>query len=276
MNTNSTPGTGARRLLVYPTLDAQALYNSAHFFDRPASGRWHRSGGIEKDEVSPQDRYSGRRPGQVLQGPWLGPVALDPEQGPDPAGPEAPLVVHLACTLMGPQHPDLVDLVTRTLAEAHASVLDTRMTILGGEFAMLVHLAVEGRHHRALEVGLEELSYRFGLRLMVQVTSGPVSRAAGTLLEVEAQGVDREGLVRALTACLTEHGGQVEELEARVPSPQGPAVPLATLRVRVRIRQDAHLEAVEEGLQELAVARNLEVRLRLAPAPGAGQGALAF
>ncbi len=276
MNTNSASGTGARRLLVYPTLDAQALYDRAHFFDRPASGCWHRSGSVEKDEASPQDRYSGRRPAQVLQGPWLGPVALDAEQGEALTGAEAPLIVHLACTLMGPQHPDLVDLVTRALAEAHASLLDTRMTILGGEFAMLVHLAVEGRHRQALEAGLEELSYGFGMRLLVQATSGPVSRAAGTLLEVEAQGVDREGLVRALTACLTEHGGQVEDLEVRVPLPLGTSVPLATIRLRVRIRQDVLFEVVEEGLQELAVARNLEIRLRPAPAPGAEQAALAF
>lgn len=205
---------------------------------------------------------------------------METSQGGALAPEEAPVVVHLACSLMGPQHPDLVDLVTRTIDEAHASIQDSRMTVLGSEFAMLVLLSVEGRHRRALESGLEEVAHRFRLGLMVQVTSRPGSYNVGTGLFVEASGVDREGIVRALAACLAEQGVQVQDMEARVTPPRGPAVPLATIRLKAQVPQNVCLEVVKEGLQKLAAARHLEVQVRSVPAPamslGAWQPALAF
>ncbi len=280
MNTNSYTGAEAPHLLICPASDAQAVFNMARFCDRRGSGRRRRAPDLQEEDSAPQDLFSRRRAGLVVQGPWLGPVALDSDQGETLAPEQAPVVVHLACSLMGPQHPDLVDLVTRTIDEAHASIQDSRMTVLGSEFAMLVLLSVEDRHRRALESGMEELAHRFRLGLMVQATSRPGSYNAGTGLYVEASGVDREGIVRALAACLTEQGVQVEDMEARVTPPRGPSVPLATIRLKAQVPQDVCMEVVKEGLQRLAAARNLEVQVRSASTParslGAWQPALAF
>lgn len=76
-----------------------------------------------------------------------------------------PKNMQLVITVLGGQRPDLIVELTRAIKEAKCTILESRMTELGLEFAG--HVLVEGNwnHVARLENALESLANRFGLKI---------------------------------------------------------------------------------------------------------------
>jgi len=75
--------------------------------------------------------------------------------------------MQLAITVLGENRPDLIVELTRAIKEAKCTILESRMTELGLEFAG--HLLVEGNwnHIARLENALETLGNRFALKFQL-------------------------------------------------------------------------------------------------------------
>lgn len=76
-----------------------------------------------------------------------------------------PTAMQLVITVLGEQRPDLIVELTRAIKDAKCTILESRITELGLEFAG--HLLVEGNwnHIARLENALESLGNRFGLKI---------------------------------------------------------------------------------------------------------------
>lgn len=255
-------GATAPSLLICPPSEAQAVYGMAALLDTFDEDRPRRNRRAFEENVIPLERRGRVKVGRAPGGSLMGPVAAATEAGMSAGADEAPILVHLALSLMGPHHPDLVDLVTRAIAEAHANIEDSRMTLLGAEFAMLILVSVESRRQPQLCKALEEISRRFSLGLLVRETSRTAPRPVGVGLEIELTGLDHEGIVRALTRYLAEQGLEVEDLEARVSPPRGAQIPRASVSLKVQAPPDVCLQEVEEGLQQIAAAQHVDLEFR--------------
>lgn len=266
MDVNVCHGAAAPSLLICPPTESQAVFGMASLLDTFDEDRPRRNRRAFEENVIPLERRVRMKSGRSVGGSLMGPVGATPDLAGAGGTDDAPVLVHLALSLMGPQHPDLVQLVTRAIGEAHANIEDSRMTVLGAEFAMLVLLSVESRRQPQLVGALEDLARRFSLGLLVRETSRPVSRTAGIGLHVELSGLDHEGIVRALTRYLNEQGMQVEDLEARVTPPSGSQIPRATVSLKVQAPHHLSLEEVEEGLQQVAASQHLDLEVRPADA----------
>ncbi len=73
-------------------------------------------------------------------------------------------------TAIGEDRPGLVAAVSRFILECGCNIEDSRMAILGGEFAMLILLSGEPAAVEKVEAGAEALSKKVGLGIHV---SGP-------------------------------------------------------------------------------------------------------
>lgn len=265
MDVKLSLGATAPSLLICPPSEAQAAYGLASLLDTFDEDRPRRNRRAFEENVIPLERRGRLKGGRgSLRGSLLEPVGGTTETALSGGSDEAPILVRLACSLMGPHHPDLVDLVHRALGDARANVEDSRMTVLGAEFAMLVLFTVESRRLPQLDADLADLCRRFSLERLMRETSRPAARQPGTRLHVELSGVDHEGIVRALTRHLGEEGLQVEDLEARVMPASGAQLPRVVVTLELQVPPGASLEEVEEGLHQVAASQHLEVDMRLA------------
>ena len=108
-----------------------------------------------------------------------------------------------AVCAMGEDRPGIVARVTSALLAVDASIDDSSMTILGGQFAMLLH--VRGRcRFEALEASLGAAASELSLALHVR--EAPPHHAAPDLpiWVIAAYGPDRTGLVASLAAALAQ------------------------------------------------------------------------
>lgn len=168
-------------------------------------------------------------------------------------------MVDLVLTLIGPDHPGIVDSVSRTVAAHGGNWLESRMAHLAGKFAGVLCVEVADEQAAALEAALEELEVD-GLRLVVE-RSEPVEPRDEHAMEIELLGLDRPGLVHEVTAVLSAHRINVEELTTG----RGPAAHsgdhMFHARLRVAVPEVVAVTVVRERLEQLAGDLMVEVHV---------------
>ena len=172
------------------------------------------------------------------------------------------MLTHLVMTIISADRPGLVQLVASTLADHGGNWLESRMGHLGGQFAGIVRAEVSTEQADELVNALQALEQK-GLRVIVHRESETVEACAGTKATLEIVGQDRVGILRAVTAVLTNHNINVEELASeRVSAPMGGGT-LFQATIRVLASSPEELDLVQSDLEKIAA--DLMVDLRLHP-----------
>lgn len=130
--------------------------------------------------------------------------------------------MQLVITVLGANRPDLIVELTRTIKDAKCTILESRMTELGAEFAG--HLLVEGNwnHIVRLENALESLGNRFGLKVNTQRAQEKETPEEETFLPyaVDIFATDQINNIHDLSAFLADRGIAIMDLStSRYPAP---------------------------------------------------------
>ncbi len=128
---------------------------------------------------------------------------------------------------IGRDRPGLVAELAQLIYDCDANLEDSRMTILGTDFAViLLCSAATAEAAERIDVGAKRLERDHGLTILLRRLEGeprPSVPAPGMrLFRVEAAGEDRAGIVAGLCRVLAEHGANIAELATRSrPGPGG-------------------------------------------------------
>ena len=169
---------------------------------------------------------------------------------------------------IGRDRPGLVAELARLVHDSDANLEDSRMTILGSEFAVLLLCsATSADAGDRLAVGAKRLERDHGLTILLRHVEGegrPAVPAPGSrLYRVEAAGEDKAGIVAAICGVLAQHRVNIVELtsESR-PGPGGS--PHYQMNLRVEVPQSVDHRTLREALE--AEADRLVVDVALMPA----------
>jgi glycine cleavage system transcriptional repressor len=169
---------------------------------------------------------------------------------------------------IGRDRPGLVAELATLALECDANLEDSRMTILGTDFAViLLCSSTDPATGDRLAVGAKRLERDHGLTILLRhLEGGPRSAvpAPGTrLYRVEAAGEDRAGIVAGICGVLAQRGVNIVELttESR-PGPVGS--PHYEMALRVEVPGDLGPRALREALE--AEADRLVIDVALMPA----------
>lgn len=165
----------------------------------------------------------------------------------------------LAVTAVGADRPGIIARVASVLTEHGGNLTDSTMTILGGQFAIMLLVATEAAP-LALEDALAAATRDLGLVVTVRpVGEGTVGPPPTHVLSV--YGADRTGIVAAVTAGLAARSVNVTDLETRVLEGERPvyamllelALPPGVDPDRLvdELRADAALDDLEATLRPL-------------------------
>jgi methionyl-tRNA formyltransferase len=126
----------------------------------------------------------------------------------------APTTASLIVTVIGPDRPGIVSLLSDRAQRFGANWTDSRMANLAGEFAGMVHFEVPPEHIDALAAALQGLESS-GLRVAVAKAAGAgLSPLRGVAIELV--GDDRVGIVSQLTRMLADRNISIEYIHTEV------------------------------------------------------------
>ncbi|MBW1684789.1 MAG: ACT domain-containing protein [Deltaproteobacteria bacterium] len=154
---------------------------------------------------------------------------------------------------IGSDRPGLVAELAQLIYDCDANLEDSRMTILGTDFAVIL-LCSSGTTDAAdrIAVGSKRLERDHGMTILLRSLEGeqrPSVPAPGTLLyRVEAMGEDRAGIVAGLCRVLADRGVNIAELATRSrPGPGGS--PHYELTILVEVAENIDSRELRDALE---------------------------
>jgi len=167
--------------------------------------------------------------------------------------------VSVIVTLLGPDRPGLVSMVSARATAAGANWMESRMAQLAGQFAGLVRLEVDSEAAAALESVLRELEAE---NLHVTVERGR-DAAVDRLhrVQLDLVGHDHPGIVQEISGVLARHGISIEELETGCEPASMTGELLFRAYAELGVPADTDLHAVQDDLEALANALMVDLEL---------------
>jgi glycine cleavage system transcriptional repressor len=171
--------------------------------------------------------------------------------------------MQLVITVLGVNRPDLIVELTRTIKDCKCTILESRMTELGNEFA--AHLLAEGNwnHIVRLENSLESLANRCNLKVATLRAQEREESAEDNTLPyaVDIYATDQINNIHELSAFLAERGIDILDLStSRYPAPFTGA-PLFLAHMVVKIPAGTRIVSLRDEFLDFCDQMNLDAIL---------------
>jgi glycine cleavage system transcriptional repressor len=168
---------------------------------------------------------------------------------------------HLVISALGQDRPGIVDKLSKTILDNDCSIADSRMTVLGGTFAIL--LMVEGPWDKVARLGdqLQELQKGLGLTIITQRTEP--RKPSGNLLPygVDVVSLDHPGIVHNLASFFSERGINIEDMSTACYAAAHTGAPMYSVHISVGIPGNLHIAALREDFMDFCDSMNLDAVL---------------
>ncbi len=168
-----------------------------------------------------------------------------------------------AVTVIGRDQPGIAAAIAELLAEANANIDDSRMTILGGHFAvMMLVSAPADLDEQALRDGLSAIRDRLGLEAAVLGEVADYSTAARpeSTHVLTVYGADHPGIVAAICGELARQQVNIDDLATRVAG--GGDVALYTIICELTLPPALPPDDLSAALKRVGEAQGVETVLR--------------
>ena len=171
----------------------------------------------------------------------------------------------LIVAAVGRDRPGIVDRISGAIFQAGCNLEDSRMAILGGEFALVA--LVSGPEKRLEEVRSAVAKLSGELELVVQFKStrpeppGP-GREERIPYQLTAVSMDHPGIVHRITHLLAEHGVNVANLETRLAHAPVSGTPIFSLELEAQVPGELPMARLREALKALSDSENIDLDLR--------------
>jgi glycine cleavage system regulatory protein len=127
------------------------------------------------------------------------------------------MLISLVVTVIGPDRPGLVSLLSDRAKALGASWAESRMVSLAGQFAGIVRFEVPAENSEPLAVALTELE-SLGLRVVIASGKDAPAHPDCRLLKLDLVGHDRPGIIRDISRVLADCGISIDELHTEIVS----------------------------------------------------------
>ena len=177
-----------------------------------------------------------------------------------------------ALSAIGKDRPGIVADLAELIFEHGCNLEDSSMTVLGGEFAVLLLFTGAGEDlERRLSSVCKRLEWERRLTVFFRPLEGPPvpygHAERREIYELAATGVDKAGIVARVCRLLAERDITIREMKTSSrPEPES-GTPIYTMRVEMGVPTSVALRSIESALEHVAEELKIEVSLKKQPSP---------
>jgi glycine cleavage system transcriptional repressor len=167
---------------------------------------------------------------------------------------------YLVLTAVGPDRPGLVSEIASAIHGAGANLEDSRMAILGGEFALLLLLSGPEAAAVAVETAARPLGEKLGLHVLTKRT-GRSQPKDFLPYRISVTGFDRPGIVLLVSEILARRGVNVASLESHLSYVPESGTPMFVLEAELQVPSEVALAELRRELSAQCDEENLDLSL---------------
>ncbi len=169
---------------------------------------------------------------------------------------------YLVISALGKDRPGIVDELSRTVLEEGCNIADSRMTVLGGEFAIL--LMVEGNWNTLsrMENSISDLEKRLDMTIIAKRTEERQTEGEALIpYTVEVVSLDHPGIVHYLASFFSRRNINIEDMSTAGYAAAHTGTPMFSVQMTVGIPSDTHIASLREEFMEFCDDMNLDAVL---------------
>ena len=168
---------------------------------------------------------------------------------------------NIVLTLTGRDKIGIVDSVTSVIVKRNGNVNASRMTRLGGEFAMLMLIALPDQEFGGLDQDFQSMRSD-GYQITLLQTEDDSKKYAGWLpYEIEVTGADHEGIIHKISHHLASQGINIENMDtSSTPAPMS-GTPLFMMKGIVLVPAHLNFHVWSDALEEVGDQLNVSVKV---------------
>ncbi|MBC8184652.1 transcriptional regulator [candidate division KSB1 bacterium] len=169
---------------------------------------------------------------------------------------------NLALTLTGRDRIGIVEQVTKLVLYCGGNVESSRMTRLGGEFAMLMLVTVPEQKIEELNDSINSLQGQgFTVTSCQTEGSAPVKYAGWIPYQVEVNGADHEGIIHLIAHHLAEHNINIETMDTNMVKAPMSGTPLFMMTAVILAPSDLSYQELQNDLKTIADELNMDINI---------------
>lgn len=167
----------------------------------------------------------------------------------------------LVLSVLAEDRPGLLHEITRAVKNCGCNVAESRMTVLAGEFALLLLISGNWNMLTRLETQLPKLEKHLGLSLSVRRTSERAPRQDLIPYAIDAVCLDQPGILYNLADFLRERNIGIHDLTTRGYPAAHTGAPMLSVQMAVNIPADSHIGTLRDDFMDFCDRLNLDAVL---------------
>lgn len=167
----------------------------------------------------------------------------------------------LVISALGEDRPGIVNNLSAIILEYGCGIADSRMSVLGGEFALILLVTGSWDAVAKLENALPAAGKSLGLTISFKRTE---KRKQGTPMvpyDVEVVAMDHTGIVHDVADFLASREINIETMETETYSAAHTGTPMFSLTMRISIPGDTHIATFREEFTDFCDDLNLDAMM---------------
>lgn len=165
----------------------------------------------------------------------------------------------LVISAIGTDQPGIVNAVSKNILAHDCNIADSRMAVLGGEFAIILHVTGSDNAITRLQQDLPGLENTLGLTLICKQTRDSTQDTGRIPYTVTAISIDHPGIVQGIAEFFASRNINIADLSTeRYPAPHT-GTAMFRLTLRVFIPAELRLQEIRDQFESFCDALNIDV-----------------
>jgi glycine cleavage system transcriptional repressor len=165
---------------------------------------------------------------------------------------------HLVIAALGEDSTGIIDGISRCILHSGCTVNDSRMAVLGGDFALLLQVSGNWNNIAKLEDQLPGLEERLGLTITSHRTSDRERSRDLLPYGVDVVSLDQPGIVHNLARFFAERQINIQEMVTMSYPAAHTGTPMFSVHLTIEVRASTQIAALREEFMEFCDQLNLD------------------
>jgi len=171
---------------------------------------------------------------------------------------------YIVITAVGQDRPGIVNDLSKTILDNGGNITESRMTVLGGEFALLMLVGSTNIAIEALENELRALQDKYGLAILFKRTEIKQPVSSRVPYNVCVISMDHPGIVHEVAAYLSARNINIEKMDTNSYSAAHTGTQMFSLQMGISIPSDHSIASLREGFIGFCNELNLDATMTAA------------
>lgn len=167
----------------------------------------------------------------------------------------------LVISALGENRPDTLHGITRLIRDCGCNLQETRMTVLGSDFAMLLLVAGNWSAIARLEAALPKLEQQLALRISHHRTDERAARNDLVPYAVDVVCVDQPGIVYSLADYFMTRNIGIAEFATRTYAAAHTGAPMFSVQMAINVPASMHIGMLRDEFMDFCDHLNLDAVL---------------